>query len=193
MKIIPKLEEASAEYARLSDQHNELMARASAISEEIRVLHAAVGTEHATTRHADRVAALVSGIDYSAPPPISDQIAALSAEGRVVDEAIRTLSGHIALERQAASRTIVGGFESERLALASEFFEHIAAAAKVHASYGAQRLKFHRAGVDPAGFTGFGIEMFGDPGHRNGQVGVAMRTAVRHGYLKEAQIPEAYR
>lgn len=193
MKSIPTLEEASPEYAGLQRRHGELMARAEAISSETRELHASIGTEQATSRHTDRVAALLTGVDYTPPLPIKDRLAALATEARAIDDAIRQLAGHIALERQAASRLVVGGYETERLRMAVEFFTHIAAAAQVHAAYGEARRGFHMAGIDPAGFSDFGIELFGDPGHRNGDVGIAMRAAARKGYLTEKQIPEAYR
>lgn len=193
MKSIPTLEDASPEYAGLQRRHGELMARAEIIASETRELHASIGTEQATSRHIDRVAALLTGVDYTPPLPIKDRLAALATEARAIDDAIRELSGHIALERQATSRLVVAGFETERQRMAAEFFTHIAAAAKVHAAYGEARRGFHRAGIDPAGFSDFGIELFGDAGHRNADVGVAMRAAVRRGYLKESQLPEAYR
>lgn len=193
MKPIPKLEDVSTEYARLSGLHIDLMARAAAVDAEIRALHAELGSEQAANQHADRVVSLLAGMDYAAPPPIKDRIAALSKEKAAIDEALKELSGHIRVERESASRAIVKQFEPERVALAAEFFRAIASAAKAHAAYGELRRNFHRAGVDPAGLSDFGQEIFGDPGHRNGDVGIAMRAAVRRGYLKEREIPEAYR
>ena len=193
MIAVPKLEEVSPEYKRLTNRHAELVARGAEIDAEVRTLYAAMGSEQATDRHTDRVAALISGVDYSPPVLIKDQLAQLAAERRAIDAAVKELHGPIALERQRASRAIVAGFEAERRALAAEFFEHVAAAAKAHAAYGEMRRAFYRAEVDPAGFSDFGIDLFGDPGHRNGPTGIAMRVAARKGYLTEARIPEAYR
>jgi hypothetical protein len=193
MKPIPSLESVSAEYARLSALHAKLMARAADLDREIHSLHAQIGTEQAANRHGDRVASLLAGVDYSAAPPIKDQLAALAAEKAATDTAIRELAGQIALERQQASRLVVDRFIGEQAALATEFFKHIAAAAKAHAEFGEVRRQFHRAGVNPAGLHDFGEELFGDPGHRNGDVGIAMRAAVRRGYLKEADVPGAYK
>jgi hypothetical protein len=193
MITVPKIEEASAEFARLMARHNELMARGAEIDSSIRALHAAMGTEQAADRHTDRVSALLSGVDYRPPAPIKDQIAELTAERRAVDTAIGELAGSIALERARASRDVVAQFEDQRLALAAEFFTHVAAAAKVHAQFGAMRRALHRAEVSPSTFIDFGADLFGEPGHRNGDVGIALRLASRKGYLKEGQIPEAYR
>ncbi len=192
MKPIPKLEDVSSEYARLSALHTKLMARAAGIDREIHSLHAQIGTEQAANRHGDRVASLLAGVDYSAAPPIKDQLAALAAEKAAVDTAIQELAGQIRLEREGASRLVVKQFDKDRAALATEFFRHVAAAADAHARFGEMRRQFHRSGVNPAGFTDFGEEIFGDPGHRNGTVGIAMRGAVRRGYLKEKDVPEAY-
>jgi hypothetical protein len=193
MITVPKLEDASAEFARLMARHHELMARGAEIDSSIRALHVAMGTEQAADRHTDRVSALLSGVDYRPPAPIKDQIAELTAERRAIDTAIRELAGSIALERDRASRDVVAKFEDQRLAMATEFFTHIAAAAKVHAQFGDMRRAFHRAEVSPASFIDFGAELFGDPGHRNGDVGIALRLAARKGYLPDAQIPEAFR
>ncbi len=193
MKAIPSLSEVSPEYARLSGLHEKLMARATELNEQVRSLHAQIGSEQAANRHGDRVASLLAGVDYSAAPPIKDQLAALSAEKSATDTAIQELAGQIKLERERASRLAVKQFDEDQAAMAAEFFKQVAAAAKVHAGYGELRRQFHRAGVDPAGLRDFGEELFGDPGHRNGDVGIAMRAAVRRGYLKATDVPEAYR
>lgn len=178
--------------------HHELMAKAAALDTEIAALHAQAGTvsvEVSTgivtgTGHGDRVAALLAGVDYQPPANIRDQIADKAAERRAIDEALRGLAGNIAVECQKASRLVVGQFDAETKDMAREFFKHIASAAAIHAKFGELRRQFHRAGVDPAGMHNFGGDVFGEPGHRNGDVGIAMRAASRRGYLKESEIPE---
>lgn len=193
MKPIPALEDVSAEYARLSGLHNDLMARSTANDTHVRELHAAIGAEQPGNSHADRVASLLAGVDHQAPPPIKDQLVELAKEKRAIDDALKELYGQLFVERKAASSLIVKRFSAEHAAMAAEFFKHIAAAARAHAEYGELRRAFHRAGVDPAGLHDFGQELFGDPGHRNGEVGIAMRVAARSGYLKTGEIPEAYK
>lgn len=193
MKQIPKPEDFSPEYSRLMERHVALMARDGAICVEERELHAQAASEPVASRHADRVSSLLAGVEYTAPVPIKDRLAELAAERRAIAEALREIAGQLKMERERTSRLIVAQFDGEHAALAADFFRHVAAAAAVHATYGEMRRGFHRAGVVPAGFTDFGIELFGDPGHRNGQVGVAMRAASRRGYLKQNEIPEAYR
>lgn len=193
MKPIPTLESTSTEYSRLMSLHASLMKRDAEISEQRRALHAEAGKEQPANRHTDRVASLLTGVDYSPPMPIKDKLAELHAEQRAITEALRELSDQIKLERGRASRVVVGQFDAEHRELAVEFFKGIAAAAAAHAKYGELLRNFYRAGVDPGGFLDFGEELFGEPCHRNSEVGIAMRAAVRRGYLSEKQTPEAYR
>lgn len=193
MKEIPSLESASQELVRLNALHESLMAQGAALDEQMRSLHAQLGTEQAADRHGDRVAALLAGIQHQPPAPVRDQIAAVAKEQQAVGDAIRELSGKIRIERERASRLIVVQFADEWNALATEFFRHVAAAADAHARFGEIRRQFHRAGVDPAGFMDFGADIFGDPGHRNGNIGIALRAAVRRGNLKERELPEAFK
>src|SRR4051812_18753173 len=111
---IPKLEDVSAEYASLAKRHAALMLQAAAIDADVRELQAAIGAEQATDRHAERVASLLAGVDYSAPAPIKERLAGLSAESRAVGSAVSDLSGSLTIERQRASRMVVEQFQGER-------------------------------------------------------------------------------
>lgn len=190
VKPIPKPGDVSSEYARLISLHAKLMQRGAAIDAEIATLHAQMGAEPATNERATRVESLLAGVDFTPAPPIRERLSALSSERADIDAAVRELSGQITLERERASRKIVETFEAERTAMAKRFFKAVAEAAAVHAEYEERVILFHRAGVSPAGFTDFGREVFDQAGYRNSSVGIALRDAVRRGYLKPSELPE---
>lgn len=190
IKPIPKPEDVSSEYARLTSLHAKLMARGALIDAEIATLHAQMGAEPAANERATRVESLLAGVDFTPALPIRERLSALASERADIDAAVRELSGQITLERERTSRKIVETFEAERAAMAKRFFKAVAEAAAVHAEYDEQVIRFHRAGVSPAGFTDFGREVFDQAGYRNSSVGIALRDAVRRGYLKPSELPE---
>lgn len=187
---IPSLESVSSEYARLTKLHAELMERAAKNEAASAELHAKMGHENAQSQHAGRVTSLLSGVDFVIPAPMRDQLAALSAERTAIADAIKELAGQIGLERERASRVVVEQFKAEHAGLARRFFKAIADAARVHAEFEDMRIAFQRAGVHSTSFIDFGADLFDRAGYRNNDVAIAMRAAVRRGYLDNKDLPD---
>jgi hypothetical protein len=190
MKPIPTLESVSTEYVRLTGLHNKLMARGTEIESEIAKLHAEMGREAVPNQQSTRVASLLSGIDFTPPAPVREQLASLSNEQTAVNTALRELAGQIGLERERASRVVVEQFKAEHTELASRFFKAIAEAATIHAEFEDTRIALQRAGVQSTSFIDFGADIFEKAGYRNSDVGIVLRAAVRSGYLKQSELPE---
>lgn len=151
-----------------------------------------MAAEAATDRHKDQVDALIRGTSYEPPTAVRDEIAKNARRRTLVQDALHELAILINEEHRKASRLVVESFKPEQEALAKEFFEHLAAAVRVHSIYGNIQQRLERAGVDSAGLRDFAKDLLGSPNARNDHASYHLRFGVKFGYIDAAEVPKGY-
>jgi uncharacterized coiled-coil DUF342 family protein len=187
-KTIPRLEDISAEYRRLTARRNELSARLVELENESRSVHRQIAEDQGRDAHRDRISSLIDGATYVPPASVREKMSSIAQERRDLNDAIHEITNLITVEHDKASREACSQFAAEHREMAAEFFDHIAAAAVIHAAYGKLRLSLERTGINAASLNDFGRELFGQPGDRNDDVGYFLRDGVRRGYLAKMPV-----
>ncbi|MFB2553708.1 hypothetical protein [Ensifer soli] len=190
---VQRPEDVSAELVRLLAQQANLNARLAAIDAEKARLHAELTAKMPIDRRKDRVAAMLDGLTYEAPPDHQRQIAALADERRDIGDAQHELAVRIRDERERAGRAIRKGLEGDYRAILVEFYAALLAAAKAQNRIGELQQSLRIAGVDVGNFGDPGQAFFGAAAYRNNDAWIELRRAADAGLVKKADIPEGYR
>lgn len=192
-KPIPTPEDVSAELRELLARDAVIGAEADAVDKERREIGLITAAEQYADDRKGAIDALVKGSSYSPSIDIRDRTATLVKRAAILKDARHEVSVLIKAARHDASRLVVAEFRPEQLQMAKEFFAHIAAAAKVHAAFGAMRMRIERAGFDSGGLHDFGRDLMGVPGKKADPAGFALRDGIRRGYIADSAVPEEYR
>ncbi|MBO3760030.1 hypothetical protein [Ciceribacter sp. L1K22] len=194
MKKVPLPGDASAAFAALEKRQADLMAQRERKRRELSETHQKIAESGpVTVQREDRIRALLQGVTAEPPADLRDTVSALAREVYDLDSAIEHIASDIRIERLKVSADVAADFKPEYSSMAREFFGHLAKAAEAHNKLGELHREFLRAGLEPAGLSDFGRDLFGSPMQRNSDVGISLRHAVRDGLLDKKDLPEVFR
>ncbi|MCF6113874.1 hypothetical protein [Mesorhizobium muleiense] len=191
-KPIPTLESVSESYRKLTERRDALIAEDHLLDAETAAIKLELAEQTRTSLKEDRVAALVAGVTYEEPAPVTERLGNISRKKALIHAALSDIAGKLVGEHIVASRLIVAEFLPEQRELAAQFYQHLAAAVGVHSQLGKLRDRLESAGLDSGSLHDFGRELLGSPNRRNDHAGYGFRDGVKRGYIDKTAVPQGY-
>ncbi|MEQ8837082.1 MAG: hypothetical protein RID07_09800, partial [Lacipirellulaceae bacterium] len=191
-KAIPAPEDVCEIHAANLKRRDEIQTALKRLADREREVLAEIAEDRGMQRRSDEISAILGGTDYDPPAPFGEELGKIARQRKLLNEELHIATCAVTESHRSASAKIVNEFQPEQRALAEEFFQHLVAAVKVHASFGKMKDRLEANGVSAAGLHDFGKDLMGLPNRRNDHACYSLRDGVRRGYLDKADVPAGY-